>query len=69
MFEHYGARSCHDTHCRREGNRAASVLRPVSLSTGYNKYAEGSCLVEMGDTVVICTASVLNEVPRFLFGA
>jgi ribonuclease PH len=38
------------------------------MSTGYNKYAEGSCLVELGDTVVICTASVLDEVPRFLAG-
>jgi ribonuclease PH len=38
------------------------------LSTGYSKYAEGSCLVEVGDTVVICTASVLHEVPRFLVG-
>jgi ribonuclease PH len=38
----------------------------VSLNTGYSKYAEGSCLVEMGETVVLCTASVLNEVPRFL---
>jgi ribonuclease PH len=53
----------------RADGRANNELRPVSLSTGYNKYAEGSCLVEMGDTVVICTASVLNEVPRFLFGA
>jgi ribonuclease PH len=41
----------------------------VSIATGYSKHAEGSCLIEMGDTVVICTASVLNEVPRFLMGA
>ena len=53
----------------RADGRANNELRPVSLSTGYNKYAEGSCLVEMGDTVVICTASVLNEVPRFLSGS
>jgi ribonuclease PH len=53
----------------RPDGRANNELRPVSMSTGYNKYAEGSCLVEIGDTVVICTASVLNEVPRFLAGA
>ena len=52
----------------RSDGRANNELRPVSLSTGYSKYAEGSCLVEIGDTVVICTASVLNEVPRFLAG-
>ncbi len=52
----------------RADGRANNVLRPVSMSTGYNKYAEGSCLVELGDTVVICTASVLDEVPRFLAG-
>jgi len=52
----------------RADGRANDELRPVSMSTGYNKYAEGSCLVELGDTVVICTASVLNEVPRFLVG-
>jgi ribonuclease PH len=38
------------------------------MATGYNKYAEGSCLIELGDTVVICTASVLAEVPRFMMG-
>ena len=53
----------------RADGRANDELRPVAMSTGYNKYAEGSCLVELGDTVVICTASVLNEVPRFLLGA
>ncbi len=52
----------------RADGRANDELRPVTISTGYNKYAEGSCLVEIGDTVVICTASVLNEVPRFLVG-
>ncbi len=53
----------------RTDGRANDQLRPVSMSTGYNKYAEGSCLVEMGDTVVICTASVLSELPRFLAGS
>ena len=53
----------------RSDGRANDELRPVSIATGYSKHAEGSCLIEMGDTVVICTASVLNEVPRFLMGA
>jgi ribonuclease PH len=52
----------------RADGRANNELRPVSMNTGYSKYAEGSCLVEMGDTVVICTASVQSEVPRFLMG-
>jgi len=52
----------------RADGRANNELRPVTMSTGYSKYAEGSCLVEMGDTVVLCTASVQNEVPRFLMG-
>ncbi|MFB3880495.1 MAG: ribonuclease PH [Armatimonadota bacterium] len=52
----------------RADSRANNELRPVTLSTGYSKYAEGSCLVEMGDTVVICTASVSGDVPRFLMG-
>lgn len=53
----------------RADGRANNELRPVSMATGYNKYAEGSCLIELGDTVVICTASVLAEVPRFMAGA
>jgi len=52
----------------RADGRANHDLRPVSMATGYNKYAEGSCLIELGDTVVICTASVLPEVPRFMAG-
>jgi ribonuclease PH len=53
----------------RADGRGHQELRPVSMATGYNKYAEGSCLIELGDTVVICTASVLPEVPRFMAGA
>ena len=52
----------------RADGRANDELRPVSVSTGYSKHAEGSCLIEIGDTVVICTASVLDELPRFLVG-
>jgi len=53
----------------RPDGRANDELRAVNLATGYNRHAEGSCLVEFGDTVVICTASVLPEVPRFLVGS
>jgi len=52
----------------RADGRAYNELRPVSMATGYSKYAEGSCLIELGDTVVICIASVLPEVPRFMAG-
>jgi ribonuclease PH len=52
----------------RPDGRANDELRPVGMATGYNKYAEGSCLIELGDTVVICTASVASEVPRFMMG-
>jgi ribonuclease PH len=43
-------------------------MRPVLLETGYVKHAEGSCLVRMGDTWVLCTASVEDGVPPFLRG-
>jgi len=41
-------------------------MRPVRITRGYMKYAEGSCLIEFGDTKVICTASVEEKVPPFL---
>ncbi len=41
-------------------------MRPVTFTRHFNKYAEGSCLVELGDTRVICTASVEERVPLFL---
>ena len=41
-------------------------MRAVKMTTGVNKYAEGSCLIEMGDTKVICTASVENRVPAWM---
>ena len=50
----------------RPSERAADALRAVSMETGVNKYAEGSCLVRFGDTHVLCTASVDPSVPRFL---
>ena len=52
---------------RAEG-RANNELRPLALHRGVMKYADGSCLVEMGDTHVICTATIEDKVPPFLKG-
>jgi ribonuclease PH len=53
----------------REDGRANNQIRPVKITRGYMKYAEGSCLIEVGDTRVICTASVEEKVPPFLKGS
>jgi ribonuclease PH len=53
---------------QRPSGRAADALRTVVLTRRYTKHAEGSVLVEFGDTKVICTASVDSSVPRFLKG-
>lgn len=53
----------------REDGRANDQIRPVKITRGYIKYAEGSCLIEVGDTRVICTASVEDKVPPFLKGS
>ncbi|RDV84910.1 ribonuclease PH [Ammonifex thiophilus] len=52
----------------RLDGRGTGELRPVKMIPGYNKYAEGSCLIEMGDTRVLCTASIDDKVPPFLKG-
>ncbi|SDS97233.1 RNAse PH [Halopseudomonas litoralis] len=52
----------------RPSGRAADQMRQVTLTRQYTKHAEGSVLVEFGDTKVICTASVEGGVPRFLRG-
>jgi ribonuclease PH len=49
-------------------DRAADALRPVTLETGVNRYAEGSCLIGFGHTRVLVTASLEEDVPRFLKG-
>ena len=53
----------------RPSRRTADQLREVSITRNYTKHAEGSVLVEFGDTKVICTASVEKGVPRFLKGS
>ncbi len=52
----------------RSDGRAADALRGMTLETGYAKHAEGSCLVRMGETWVLCTASVEDGVPPFQKG-
>jgi len=51
---------------KRRGNRSKNSLRKARITRNYIKYAEGSCKIEMGDTKVVCTASVENKVPHFL---
>ena len=52
----------------RPSGRRPEQLRPVKITRDYTCHAEGSVLVEFGDTKVICTASVESGVPRFLRG-
>jgi len=52
----------------RPSGRRPDELRPVRLTRRYTKHAEGSVLVEFGDTRVLCTASVEEKVPGFLKG-
>jgi ribonuclease PH len=50
----------------RPSKRQADELRPITITRNYTKHAEGSVLVEYGDTKVLCTASVEKGVPKFL---
>ncbi|TCP40280.1 ribonuclease PH [Rhodovulum marinum] len=50
----------------RPSGRDVSEMRPVSIETGVTKHAEGSCLIRVGDTHVLCTASLEERVPPFL---
>ncbi len=52
----------------RPSARAADELRPIAITRDYIKHADGSVLIECGDTRVICTASVDGSVPPFLRG-
>ncbi len=54
---------------QRPSGRAADQLRAVRLTRNYTKHAEGSVLVECGDTKVLCTASVLEKVPPHVRGS
>src|ERR1700678_4022127 len=50
----------------RPSGRAADVLRSLSIEPGFSHHAEGSCLIRMGGTEVLCTASAEAKVPPFL---
>lgn len=56
------------TMVQRFEDRAVDALRPVRFELGLSKYAEGSVLIKMGETHVLCNASVLDKVPSFLRG-
>ena len=47
----------------RFDGRKVDELRPVKITPNFTKFAEGSCLIEMGNTVVLCNASVEDKVP------
>ena len=53
----------------RSDNRGLSKLRKIKISRNYNRYAEGSCLIELGNTRIICTATLEERVPPFLKGS
>ena len=52
----------------RPSGRKSDELRPVLITRGYTRHAEGSVLIEFGDTRVLCTASIDERVPPFLKG-
>jgi ribonuclease PH len=57
-----------DTPMPRFDGRANNQLRPLRITAGYLTYAEGSALIELGDTRVLCAASIEDKVPPFLAG-
>jgi ribonuclease PH len=52
----------------RKDGRANNELRPVKITTGFQPYAEGSALITLGDTKVVCAVSLEDRVPAFLKG-
>src|SRR5438309_5197570 len=53
----------------RPDGRAADQLRPITITRNWQKYAEGSALIEFGETKVLCAASVVQGVPRWRKGS
>lgn len=53
----------------RPSGRELSEMRPVSIETNVTKHAEGSCLIKVGDTHVLCTATLEERVPPFIKGS
>lgn len=54
---------------KRTGGRKLDELRKINIQRGFNRYAEGSCLIEVGNTKIICTATAEKMVPLFLKGS
>ncbi|MBD3654853.1 ribonuclease PH [Kangiella sp.] len=52
----------------RPSGRSSNQLRPITITRQFTKHAEGSVLIEFGETKVLCNASVVEGVPRFLKG-
>lgn len=52
----------------RPNNRPAHQTRPINITRHYTRYAEGSVLIEFGETKVLCNATIEENVPRFLKG-
>jgi len=53
----------------RPSGRELSEMRAVSIETGVTKHAEGSCMIRVGDTHVLCTATIEDRVPPFIKGS
>ena len=53
---------------KRPDGRAFDALRPIEITVGVSKFAEGSCEIRFGDTEVLCLATVTDTVPRHLIG-
>ncbi|MCE8005507.1 ribonuclease PH [Aestuariivita sp.] len=53
----------------RPSGRDLSEMRAVSIETGFTKHAEGSCLIKVGETHVLCTATIEERVPPFIKGS
>ncbi|WP_420568966.1 ribonuclease PH [Thalassovita sp.] len=53
----------------RPSGRQLNEMRAVSIETGVTKHAEGSCMIRMGDTHVLCTATIEDRVPPFIKGS
>ena len=53
----------------RPSGRQLDELRPVSIETNVTKHAEGSCMIRIGDTHVLCTATLEDRVPSFMKGS
>ena len=53
---------------KRPDGRAFDALRPIEITVGVSKFAEGSCEIRFGDTEVLCLATVNDTVPRHLIG-